>query len=128
MCGIVGLVQQSIPKSPAVEILRRMAQAIIHRGPDAEGCWAVDGGGIAMRRLSVIDVEGGQQPIANESGDIHIVCNGEIYNFRELREKLISRGHIFKTRSDTEVALHLYEEEGVKCFASLRGMFAIAIW
>jgi asparagine synthase (glutamine-hydrolysing) len=128
MCGIVGLVEGNIKKSLAEKVLGRMAQAIVHRGPDAEGCWAVDGGGIAMRRLSVIDVEGGQQPISNEAGDIHIVCNGEIYNFRELREKLIGRGHVFKTRSDTEVALHLYEEEGVNCFHSLRGMFAIAIW
>ncbi len=105
-----------------------MTDAIPHRGPNDHGQLAGDQMGIGMRRLSIIDVAGGHQPISNETEDIHVVCNGEIYNHHELRRELISRGHRFKTGSDTEVIVHLYEEFGVACLQRLRGMFGLAIW
>jgi asparagine synthase (glutamine-hydrolysing) len=105
-----------------------MCDVIRHRGPDDAG-YHVDGGcGLGIRRLSVIDLESGHQPIANEDGSVWIVFNGEIYEYQHLRDELEARGHRFRTRSDTEVILHLYEERGVECFARLRGMFAIALW
>jgi asparagine synthase (glutamine-hydrolysing) len=104
-----------------------MTDAILHRGPDENGCFAIDGRGIGMTRLSIIDVAGGSQPIINETNDIAIVCNGEIYNHGELREMLMAKGHRFRTKSDCETALHLYEEEGVAGFQKLRGMFGLAI-
>ncbi len=106
---------------------RSMADVIFHRGPDDQGHIAYDGIGIGMRRLSIIDLAGGHQPIANETEDVHVVCNGEIYNFPDLRSDLIARGHHFTTGSDTEVIVHLYEEFGDRCFSYLRGMFGIAI-
>ena len=105
-----------------------MAGALEHRGPDDEGFYCDDSVGLGSRRLSIIDLEGGAQPIANEDGTIHVVLNGEIYNYRELRKGLQEAGHRFKTRSDTEVLVHLYEEEGLDFPAALRGMFACAIW
>lgn len=127
MCGIVGVVAP-IGKSQISETLLRMTDAIQHRGPNDHGHLAGDQMGIGMRRLSIIDVAGGHQPISNETEDIHVVCNGEIYNHHELRRELISRGHRFKTGSDTEVIVHLYEEFGVACLQRLRGMFGLAIW
>ena len=128
MCGIAGIVHSraDIPADP--EILRRMNQALFHRGPDDEGYFTRGPVGLAMRRLSIIDLEGGHQPIANETGEVWTVFNGEIYNFLELREELIKKGHTFKTRADTEVIVHLYEEEGEAFVRKLRGMFAIALW
>ena len=108
--------------------MRRMADAIAHRGPDADGYWFGDGVGLAHRRLSIIDLEGGRQPLGNEDGSIQVVFNGEIYNFRELRADLEQRGHVFRTHSDTEVLVHLYEELGGEMVTRLRGMFAFAIW
>ena len=105
-----------------------MADAIAHRGPDAEGFWIDGNAGLAHRRLSIIDLEGGDQPIGNEDGTVQVVFNGEIYNYRELRRELESRGHTFRTFSDTEVIVHLYEELGHRCVERLRGMFAIALW
>jgi asparagine synthase (glutamine-hydrolysing) len=105
-----------------------MCGAIVHRGPDEEGVYIGDGVAIGMRRLSIIDLEGGQQPISNEDGSIWIVFNGEIYNYRELRHDLERRGHTFRTDSDTETIVHLYEELGAGCVDRLRGMFAFAIW
>ena len=110
------------------ELLARMGQSIVHRGPDDEGHFVGEGVALGMRRLSIIDLAGGHQPIANEDETVWVVCNGEIYNYKELRVELEKQGHVFRTRSDTEVIVHLYEEEGVDLFNRLRGMFAIAIW
>ena len=122
MCGIAGLVNPNFGVDGIKAKIRRMTDAILHRGPDENGCFAIDGRGIGMTRLSIIDVAGGSQPIINETNDIAIVCNGEIYNHGELREMLIAKGHRFRTKSDCETALHIYEEEGVAGFQKLRGM------
>ena len=98
-----------------------MTDVITHRGPDDSGQFASDGVGIAMRRLSIIDVSGGQQPLANETGDVQVVCNGEIYNHHELRAQLQSKGHHFATHSDAEVVVHLYEEYGIDFVKKLNG-------
>jgi asparagine synthase (glutamine-hydrolysing) len=127
MCGIAGLVNPNLGVDGIKAKIRRMTDAILHRGPDENGCFAIDGRGIGMTRLSIIDVAGGSQPIINETNDIAIVCNGEIYNHGELREMLIAKGHRFRTKSDCETALHIYEEEGVAGFQKLRGMFGLAI-
>jgi asparagine synthase (glutamine-hydrolysing) len=108
--------------------IRRMCQTIVHRGPDDEGICANGPVGLGMRRLSIIDLAGGRQPIHNEDRTVWVVFNGEIYNFPELRRELESRGHRFYTRSDTEVIVHLYEEMGSDCVKKLRGMFAIALY
>src|SRR5690348_10692937 len=128
MCGIVGLVHgdPGRPVSPA--LIRCMCDAIRHRGPDDEGIHTDGPVGVGMRRLSIIDVEGGRQPIFNEDGTKVIVFNGEIYNYRDLRRGLVARGHRFTTHGDTETILHLYEELGPDCVTRLRGMFAFAIW
>jgi asparagine synthase (glutamine-hydrolysing) len=105
-----------------------MADSLRHRGPDDEGFYSGGGIGLAHRRLSIIDLEGGHQPLSNEDGSVWIVFNGEIYNFDELNRRYLSSGHTFRTRSDTETIVHLYEELGEACFAELRGMFAIALW
>src|ERR671922_1585660 len=127
MCGISGLASSS--GRVDVERLRAMSATLVHRGPDQDGI-AVDGPvALAARRLSIIDLEGGDQPIANEDGSVTVVQNGEIYNYRELRAELERRGgHRFSTRSDTEVLVHLYEEYGPDFVKRLRGMFAIALW
>jgi len=125
MCGIAG-----IWGGPNAERLRAMANALRHRGPDDEGYWTHPEAhiGFAHRRLAIIDLEGGRQPIASEDGRVITIANGEIYNYRELREELIGRGHTFKTATDTEVVVHLYEDCGVDLASKLRGMFAVAIW
>ena len=127
MCGIAGIVRWDGAPVPEHEI-RDMCSAIVHRGPDDEGVYLGDGVALGMRRLSIIDLEGGRQPISNEDGSVWIVFNGEIYNYRELRRDLEQRGHLFKTDSDTETIVHLYEEHGPRCVERLRGMFAFAIW
>lgn len=128
MCGIVGIVQAEKEGSVDPGLLRSMNSSLSHRGPDDEGYWLNQNVGLAMRRLSIIDLESGHQPISNEKGDIWTVFNGEIYNFRDLQLELTQKGHRFRTRSDTEVIVHLYEEEGEDFVQRLRGMFAIAIW
>jgi asparagine synthase (glutamine-hydrolysing) len=105
-----------------------MGVSIAHRGPDAEGFWTEPGIGLVHRRLSIIDLKGGDQPLANEDGSIWVVFNGEIYNFKDLRTRLSAQGHVFRTQSDTEVLVHLYEEEGESLVRRLRGMFAFALW
>jgi asparagine synthase (glutamine-hydrolysing) len=127
MCGICGVVEYRSRSRLEVEALERMTRTLAHRGPDDSGTW-VDGHiGIGARRLSIVDVAGGHQPIANERGDVRIVLNGEIYNHVALRRELAARGHRFKTRSDTEVALRLYEDKGEASISRLDGMFALAI-
>ena len=127
MCGIVGFVNAH-KKEAAREILEKMNAAIIHRGPDEDGFFVKDSVALAMRRLAIIDLAGGQQPIFNHDRTKTIVFNGEIYNFQELREDLEKRGHKFYTNSDTEAIIHLYDEFGADCVNYLRGMFAFAIW
>jgi len=128
MCGICGIYNYGSGLPVTREALKAMNDLIVHRGPDDEGYYAHENVGLAMRRLSIIDLSTGHQPISNEDGTLWIVFNGEIYNFQELREGLLARGHKFKTRSDTEVILHLYEEKGADFPKELRGMFAVAIW
>ena len=127
MCGIAGVVN-SEPGGVEADTIRRMCQSIVHRGPDDEGTYVKDGAGLGVRRLSVIDIAGGRQPVFNEDKTICIVYNGEIYNFPELRRELESRGHRFLTHGDTEVIVHLYEELGRDCVKRLRGMFAFAVY
>ena len=127
MCGIVGIVHNAAGKVDRT-LLRRANDLITHRGPDDEGDFCDDFAGIAMRRLSIIDLNTGHQPIANRDGTLHIVFNGEIYNFQSLRETLERDGYPFKTRTDTETILALYEKYGARCVEHLRGMFAFAIW
>lgn len=129
MCGIFGAVQlnQHSPQ-PGEELLTSMGNLMVHRGPDDHGHYCGPGVAIGMRRLSIIDLSGGHQPIANEKKTVWVVCNGEIYNFKELRRELEGRGHVFATGSDTEVIVHLYEDEGLNLFKRLRGMFGIALW
>ena len=129
MCGICGIVSASASTRIDVETLLRMRDTLIHRGPDDSGIYLGLGAGLGHRRLSIIDLRPeGRQPIANEDGTIRIVFNGEIYNFVELRADLEQRGHRFRSDTDTEVIVHLYEEYGPRCVERLRGMFAFAIW
>ncbi len=120
ICGVIGIVDPYVP--------RHMTRTMVHRGPDDEGFHVADGVGLGVRRLSIIDVPGGHQPIANEDGTVVVVFNGEIYNHRELRARLETKGHHFATRSDTEVLVHLYEEYSDALVHLLQGMFAFAIW
>ena len=127
MCGICGVI--GIQKAElAEEITRRMMGALEHRGPDEDGILVAPSAALGMRRLSIIDLPGGHQPVFNETGNVAVVFNGEIYNFPQLRKTLEGRGHAFRTHSDTEVIVHAYEEWGTQCLRELRGMFAIAIW
>jgi len=129
MCGIAGAFAQAHgAPAPGRDLLEAMAAAMVHRGPDDDGFLTAPGIGLAMRRLSIIDLETGKQPATNESGHIHAILNGEIYNYRELRDELIGKGHEFRTQSDTEVLVHGYEEEGVDFLQRLNGMFGLAIW
>src|SRR2546422_8614126 len=127
MCGICGVVDFN-GSGDASALVRRMTNAMRHRGPDDEGYLIGGPLALGMRRLSIIDLEGGHQPIFNEDGSIGVVLNGEIYNFRELRNRLEGLGHSFRTRSDSEVIAHAYEQWGPECVQHLEGMFAIAIW
>ena len=128
MCGICGIYNFRTLEPVSTSVLKRMNDTLIHRGPDAEGFYTSVELGLAHRRLSIIDLEGGQQPMTNEDETIWVIFNGEIYNFIDLQEDLVKKQHHFKTRSDTEAIIHLYEEKGEECFKYLRGMFAIALW
>jgi asparagine synthase (glutamine-hydrolysing) len=128
MCGICGIFYPDRQVRVDRDILASMNQQIAHRGPDDDGFYVCENVGLAMRRLSIIDVQTGHQPISNEDQSLWIVFNGEIYNHRELRQDLEARGHRYRTRSDTETIVHLYEQYGSDCVKHLRGMFAFAIW
>jgi asparagine synthase (glutamine-hydrolysing) len=128
MCGIAGVVRFGTDAQVDPAVLRRMCAAIVHRGPDDEGIYFQGRVGLGVRRLSIIDLATGHQPISNEDGTLWIVFNGEIYNHLTLREQLMARNHRYRTNSDTETIVHLYEEYGPNCVDHLRGMFAFAIW
>src|SRR5918998_5883970 len=132
MCGIAGFADRSAGSPSRREadfsLVHRMCEVIRHRGPDDEGIHVEAGVGLGMRRLSIIDLSGGHQPIHNEDESVWLVFNGEIYNYRELRRELEQHGHRFYTSSDTEVIVHAYEQWGEDCFPRLRGMFGIALW
>lgn len=127
MCGIAGIYALQNGRLPAPGIVEAMCQRIVHRGPDDQGTFSNERAQIGMRRLSIIDLAGGHQPIHNEDRSVQVVFNGEIYNFRELRRELEALGHTFYTHTDTECIVHAYEQFGDACFARLRGMFAIAV-
>ena len=126
MCGICGIVSARGPADP--DRLARMSAKLLHRGPDSDGVFVDGPAGLAARRLAIIDLETGDQPIANEDGTVHVVQNGELYNYPELRGELERAGHTFRTHGDTEVLVHLYEQEGLAFARRLRGMFAVALW
>ena len=128
MCGIAGIVGATPDLVVEPEVIHRMCRSIVHRGPDDEGVYVKENVGLGMRRLSIIDLAGGRQPISNEDATVWVVFNGEIYNFPELRTELEARGHCFQTNSDTEVIVHLYEDRGAECVEKLRGMFAFALY
>ena len=128
MCGIYGFLGLNEPAQYGVELLHAMGNSIAHRGPDDQGTYADGRLLLGMRRLSIIDLSGGHQPITNEDGSVVVVCNGEIYNFRKLRQELERAGHRFITHSDTEVIVHLYEELGDLFVERLEGMFGLALW
>jgi asparagine synthase (glutamine-hydrolysing) len=128
MCGIAGIVSSNRTERIEEALVHQMCEAIVHRGPDDEGLLVRNNVGLGMRRLSIIDLSGGHQPIFNEDRSAWIVFNGEIYNFPELRPELEAHGHHFSTHTDTEMIVHLYEEMGADCVQKLRGMFAFALW
>ena len=128
MCGICGIVHFDADQPISEHVLRQMNTVLSHRGPDDEGYYQDDQAGLAMRRLSIIDLRTGHQPISNETESVWVVYNGEIYNFQSVRADLEQRGHIFKTQTDTEIIVHAYEEYGEQCVEHFNGMFAIAVW
>src|SRR5690349_3697834 len=121
MCGICGVVDFNRPEAVSAHVLERMNVTLSHRGPDDTGIYLAPYVGLGHRRLSIIDVAGGHQPLSNEDGTVWVLLNGEIYNYPELRDRLLKHGHVFSTSSDTEVIAHLYEDVGENCFAELRG-------
>ena len=127
MCGICGIANYQTEPARAEHQVTAMNNTLVHRGPDQDGALVRPYAAMAMRRLSIIDLQGGRQPISNETGDIHIVYNGEVYNFRQLRDDLEAKGHVFRTRTDTESLLHAYEEYGPDFIEKLNGMFAFCI-
>ena len=128
MCGITGVFDTRGKTEISRSLLDRMNQSLFHRGPDAGGVHLESGVGLGHRRLSIIDLSTGQQPLYNEDGSVVVVFNGEIYNFQELVPELQALGHVFRTRSDTEVIVHAWEAWGAKCVQRFRGMFAFALW
>ncbi|HKN83325.1 MAG TPA: hypothetical protein VJW17_07810, partial [Pyrinomonadaceae bacterium] len=129
MCGINGIAfsRQSGRRADA-DLLQRMRDVLTHRGPDDEGLFIAENVGLGHRRLSIVDVAAGHQPMTNEDNSLFIIYNGEFYNHADYRDELIARGHRYQTHCDTETILHLYEEHGESCVNYLRGMFAFAIW
>src|SRR5919106_4254239 len=128
MCGICGIHHYRTDEPANEDVLREMTASLTHRGPDDDG-FLVDGAvGLGMRRLSIIDLDGGAQPVSNETGTVQVFQNGEIYNYRDLRRELESHGHVFRTQSDTESIVHAYEEWGIEGLARLNGMYSLAVW
>src|ERR1700745_500181 len=128
MCGICGIFYQDRTRRVERDMLAEMNQRIVHRGPDDEGFLVEGNVGLAMRRLSIIDIQTGHRPSCNADGNLSFVSNGELYNHQELRQDLEARGHRYRTKSDTETIVHLFEEYGRDCVKYLRGMYAFAIW
>src|SRR3954447_11197988 len=128
MCGITGIVDLRGRREIDRNLLARMNDLLVHRGPDGDGFHFEPGVGFGHRRLSIIDLEGGKQPLYNEDHSVVVTYNGEIYNFRELETELRQRGHVFRTRCDTEVIVHAWEEWGERCVERFNGMFAFGIW
>jgi asparagine synthase (glutamine-hydrolysing) len=128
MCGIAGELRLRLGEQASAETVHAMCDVMVHRGPDDFGGLAHAEAALGMRRLSIVDVAGGKQPLGNEDGSIQVVCNGEIYNSPALRSGLLARGHRFRSFSDIEVIAHLYEEDGPDCVKKLEGMFALALW
>src|SRR6476469_497637 len=128
MCGIAGIVNDNRTQPAQPYLLNAMLAAIHHRGPEVAGAYIDGPAALGHDRLSIIDLEGGLQPISNEDGTIWIICNGEVFNYIELRRELVARGHVFRTGSDSETIVHLYEERGPDCVQDLIGQFAFAIW
>ncbi|MCJ7580300.1 MAG: asparagine synthase (glutamine-hydrolyzing), partial [Candidatus Aminicenantes bacterium] len=128
MCGICGIAHKSRSHFVPSSLVESMCQTIIHRGPDDQGVFVENNIGLGVRRLSILDVEGGHQPLSNEDSSVWVAYNGEIYNCPELRNELSARGHIFQSRADTEILVHSYEEWGMDFVQKLRGMFAAAVW
>jgi len=128
MCGIAGILCYDPSRSPDRDLIEAMNRAMLHRGPDDGGIYLDGPVALGNRRLSIIDLAAGHQPVDNEDGTIWITYNGETYNYGDLREELLAKGHRFKTSGDTEVIVHLYEEMGERCVERLRGMFAFALW
>jgi len=129
VCGICGKLYCRPERAVSEDLLRQMCSVLEHRGPDDEGIYAGGPVGLGHRRLSILDLSpAGRQPMCNEDGSVRIVFNGEIYNYRELREDLVKRGHRFTSATDTETIIHLYEDRGVECLQALQGMFAFALW
>ena len=128
MCGICGIVRADPNAEVSADVIERMSDSIAHRGPDDAGMYLNGRVGFGFRRLSIIDLAGGHQPMSNEDSSVWIVYNGEIYNHAGQRAPLEAKGHVFRTRCDTEVIVHQYEELGPACARELRGMFGFAIW
>src|SRR2546426_6322239 len=128
MCGIAGILCYDPSRSPDRDLIEAMNRAMLHRGRDDGGIYLDGPIALGNRRLSIIDLAAGHQPVDNEDGTVWITYNGETYNYADLREELLAKGHRFKTSSDTEVIVHLYEEIGERCVERLRGMFAFALW
>src|SRR5262245_21954062 len=128
MCGIAGIVRFDPRERVDEPRLKRMRDVLRHRGPDGEGLWMDGPVGLAHRRLSIVDVAGGHQPMSNEDDTVWITFNGEIYNHADLRPGLEAKGHRFRSRTDTEAIIHQYEEDGPDCVQALDGMFALGIW
>src|SRR6187551_1270304 len=128
MCGIAGVFEYQRRRLVSRGVLESMMDVIQHRGPDDAGTYQNGSIALGMRRLSIIDLDGGKQPVSNETGNVRLVFNGEIYNFRGLQGELRDRGHSLRSASDTEVIVHLYEERGGDCVNELRGMFGFALW
>ena len=128
MCGIAGQFNYVRHERVDPDVIRRMAQSIAHRGPDDEGYLISGSLGLGFRRLSIIDLAGGHQPMSDVEQTVWVIFNGEIYNYKELQAELEQRGHRFQTRSDTEVIIHGYKEWGTEVFSHLNGMFGLAIW
>ena len=128
MTGWANLNPRTPPPSGAEELLRSMCDRMVHRGPDSEGYVIDDGVALGMRRLAIIDLRTGEQPVFNEDQSVAVILNGEIYNYRELRADLEARGHTFRSASDTQVRTHLYEEYGRDMVEHIKGMFAFGLW